>query len=199
MYTRKSRLYVILTLNLFLALACTLIPSQEDAIALAKETLEAEQTQLASVPQAAPTLDSQPSPTPTIPSTPTTPPTPTSTTYIPLPPSHTPTSTYNWNGTWSVWFIAVGPFPMTVSQTGNSIAASFTGGGSDWILEGTVSTDGRTVTGTIRNPGQPVWSNFTWKMKKNMNQFIGNVDIQPNHPMCGARNGASGPQPCYGP
>ncbi len=117
----------------------------------------------------------------------------------PIPPTPTPTKPpCDWNGTWTIW-IDGGPMgmPMTTTQTGNTISATFMDGGMPYAVNGTVSADGCTATGTAGEDGfPPIWS-FTWIMQANLNQFIGNHDVTDY--WCGARNGASQPSPCLGP
>ncbi|MBW8011634.1 MAG: hypothetical protein FVQ83_10410 [Chloroflexi bacterium] len=117
-----------------------------------------------------------------------------------IPPS-TPTPTEppcDWNGTWTIW-IDGGPNgeAMTTTQTGNTIFATFDDGGMIYAVNGTVSDDGCTATGTAGDQGfPPIWT-FTWMMQANLNQFYGNHDVTDY--WCGARNGASQPSPCLGP
>lgn len=117
-----------------------------------------------------------------------------------IPVTPTPTQPLcDWNGTWTIW-IDGGPngAPMTTTQTGNTLFATFDdGGGSIYAVNGTVSDDGCTATGTAGEQGfSPIWT-FTWMMQANLNQFTGNHDISDF--WCGARNGASQPAPCMGP
>jgi len=116
-----------------------------------------------------------------------------------IPPTPTPTKPpCDWNGTWTIWIDggAMG-VPMTITQNGNTIFATFMDGGTIYEVNGTVSTDGCAATGTAGDEGfPPIWS-FTWEMLANLNQFIGNHDVTDY--WCGARNGASEPSPCLGP
>ncbi len=116
-----------------------------------------------------------------------------------IPSTPTPTKPpCDWNGAWTIW-IDGGPngAPMSATQNGNTIFATFLDGGMTYAVNGTVSADGCSATGTAGEQGSPpIWS-FTWKMLANLNQFTGNHDVTDY--WCGARNGASEPSPCLGP
>jgi hypothetical protein len=120
-------------------------------------------------------------------------------------PSHpspaTPTPTYNWQGTWEIW---VGGFHFqgnVINQNGNSLSHVIDGGVVVITSTGTLSEDHQIVTGT--------WSNtvggtgtFTYMIKAgNLNQFVGSstTDGGVGSEICGARNGASKPNPCQWP
>ncbi len=123
----------------------------------------------------------------------TPPPTPT--------PSNTPTKTplpYDWNGNWTTWVNDTTAWAGPFVQTGNSVNATLTGAGSAWIkIAGTVSADGQTLSGTWEDSGGGS-GDFTFQLKKNVNQFVGNWDNY-SGAWCGARLGASHPSPCQGP
>ncbi|MBW6466338.1 MAG: hypothetical protein K0B06_07545 [Brevefilum sp.] len=119
------------------------------------------------------------------------PPTPT--------PSFTPTPVYNWTGTWTTSFGKTGLMHEThiisLTQTNATVTGSFSLGASTVTLNGTLSTDYMTLTGT--------WSvltdsgTFVFKLI-NMDQFIGNRD-NGEYEWCGYRAGAGFPSPCMGP
>ena len=121
-----------------------------------------------------------------------TPPTPT--------PSVTPTPTVVWADTWEIW---VGPAPlthysMTLSHSGTSINGSFNAGGGNTVtLSGTLSADYTYASGTWTSTAGGSGT-FEWQRKKNIHQFIGNLDSG-SADWCGARAGASQPSPCFGP
>lgn len=121
-----------------------------------------------------------------------TPPTPT--------PSLTPTPSIIWADNWSIW---VGPAPltlytMTLAHSGSSITGSFVAGGGNTVtINGALSPDYTYASGSWTSTGGSSGT-FEWQRKKNVNQFIGNLDAGPNE-WCGARAGASLPSPCFGP
>lgn len=121
----------------------------------------------------------------------TQPPTPTNTA--------TPTPTYIWQGDWTTSVETGGVCTMTLTHTGNTISGTYTcpaGGGYSGSVSGTVSADLRTVNGTW-TVGVSTGA-FTWERKLvNVNQFVGNWDS--TYFWCGARGGASQPDPCLGP
>lgn len=121
-----------------------------------------------------------------------TPPTPT--------PSLTPTPSVVWADTWKIW---VGPVPltqytMTLTRDGNSITGTFAAGGGNTVtVNGTLSSDFTYASGTWSSTAGGSGT-FEWQRKKNINQFIGNIDGGAAE-WCGAKSGASQPSPCLGP
>lgn len=116
----------------------------------------------------------------------TQPPTPTNTA--------TPTSPYIWDGNWTTWPEGGGTCTMTLTKTGLSIEGTYNcpDGGYGGTVSGTLSADLRTVTGTWDTGGT---GSFEWQRKvANPNQFVGNWND--TQYWCGARAGASQPDPC---
>jgi hypothetical protein len=121
----------------------------------------------------------------------TQPPTPTNTA--------TATPSYIWEGDWTTAVETGGICTMTLSETGNTISGSYTcpgSGGYSGTVSGTLSANRRTVNGTWEVGVET--GTFTWQRKTvNVNQFVGNWDG--SYSWCGARAGASLPDPCLGP
>lgn len=96
----------------------------------------------------------------------------------------------DWNGEWIVWF---GPddteMLMVMQQDGNQVGVML------YDFSGTVSEDGRTLTGEMNEMG------FTGQVEArlldNQAQFTGYVSGL--FPFCGARPGGPMPDPCMGP
>lgn len=92
-----------------------------------------------------------------------------------------------WGGEWTMW---IGPDEaetlMVLEQTGNTVRTLL------YDIEGTLSDDGTAISGS--------WSAFgssgvlEAKLLSNQAQFQGNLNGL--FPLCGARPGASKPQPC---
>ncbi|MBN1231017.1 MAG: hypothetical protein JXA19_04025 [Anaerolineales bacterium] len=125
----------------------------------------------------------------------TPPPTPT--------PTFTPTPTPSYTGTWNVW-ISNGAISvsctMSMNQSGKNLNGTLSCSGTDYDISGTVQNDNETANGTGVISGGGYTFNYTWKIRKNINQFTGNFsDPTDSGEMCGAKNGASKPSPCYGP
>ena len=117
----------------------------------------------------------------------TQPPTPT--------PTATATATYIWEGSWTTSIETGGICTMTLSESGNTISGSYTCPGYSGTVSGTLSANRRTVEGTWETLSA---GSFVWQRKTvNTNQFVGNWD-EGNY-WCGARAGASLPDPCFGP
>jgi hypothetical protein len=121
-------------------------------------------------------------------------PDPTSTTEAAQDP--TPTQEYiytpvEWTGNWTAFYGDEGGLlfraTLVVSRDSNTI----TGVHSTQIFTGTLSEDGQTVSGTWVNP--PSTGTFSWTIVGE-NQFCGNTDRA--FAYCGARGGASRPDPC---
>jgi len=98
--------------------------------------------------------------------------------------------TGNWDGKWTVWSGAEDvEIVMVLQQEGNEVDVMI------YDISGTVSEDGRTLTGEISEMG------FTGKLEAglldNQAQFTGNVSGI--IPFCGARPGGPKPEPCIGP
>ncbi|KAA3648310.1 MAG: hypothetical protein DWQ07_04775 [Chloroflexi bacterium] len=116
-------------------------------------------------------------------------------------PTFTPTPEIDWTGTWNT--DADGAVTMNITQTGNSVSGSGTGGGVTVTINGTVSANGMTVSGTYStNLGGS--GSFTWQLiGGSMDQFNGNyqqtLPAAGNGPWCGGRNGAGLPATCLGP
>lgn len=125
----------------------------------------------------------------------TQPPTPTNTA--------TATASFDYNGTWNTY---IGPAPLklrvvTLSRSGNTVTGGYTYPGGSVYITGTLSGGGQTLTGTWDDDstGAGVDGNFVWQIKAgNLNQFVGNYGGGAGE-WCGARSGASTPDPCLGP
>ncbi|TAK13485.1 MAG: hypothetical protein EPO32_05310 [Anaerolineae bacterium] len=124
--------------------------------------------------------------------------------YTPPPtptPTYTPTPIAHWAGSWSLYIEPfAASYPLSLTQSGLTVSGSFDLGGVPINVVGTVSADGMTVTGTWTNSSTSDSGSFVWKLKANLNQFVGNfVDSGTTYGWCGYRNGASVPSPCLGP
>ena len=121
----------------------------------------------------------------------TPPPTPT--------PSFTPTPVYNWTGTWTTAFGVPGmmteTYIVTLNQTNGSVTGSFMIGAIQVNMNGTLSSDKVTLTGTWSSPGDS--GVFTFQLVS-LNQFVGNMNNR-DYQWCGHREGAGLPSPCMGP
>jgi hypothetical protein len=121
----------------------------------------------------------------------TPPPTPT--------PSFTPTPIYNWTGTWTTSFgkpnMQHETIVISLSQTNNTVAGSFTFGTDIVNLSGTLSADYSTLTGVWTS--LPSSGPFVFKLI-DLNQFVGNRN-NGDYEWCGHRAGAGLPSPCMGP
>lgn len=121
----------------------------------------------------------------------TSPPTPT--------PSYTPTPVYNWTGTWTTSFGVTGMMHethvITLTQTNGTVAGSFNLGLAMVNLNGTLSPDYMTLTGTWSDSTSS--GTFVFKLVS-PDQFIGNRDGG-IYEWCGHRAGAGLPSPCMGP
>ena len=89
---------------------------------------------------------------------------------------------------------------VTLTQTGNSITGTFTTeGGNSFSLVGTVSMDGKTVTGTFDEKGV-LNGTFSWYLLGNSDQFNGHgyITYPSIGPLqwCGYRAGQPPPDPC---
>ncbi len=113
-------------------------------------------------------------------------------------PPPTPTPSFVWTGTWTVWIDAVSG-SMTLAQSGSSVTGSLTASGSSYTLSGTTSNGGRDLSGDVFNAGMTDVADFDFHMLDNTDQFSGSyVDPDPGV-WCGARNGAGMPSPCGWP
>lgn len=124
--------------------------------------------------------------------------------YTPPPtptPTYTPTPIAYWAGSWSLYVEPLaGTYPLSLTQSGQSVSGSFVIGADTINISGTVSADGKTVTGTWTNTTSSVSGSFVWQLKTNTNQFVGNFeDSGTTYGWCGYRSGASMPSPCLGP
>jgi hypothetical protein len=121
----------------------------------------------------------------------TSPPTPT--------PSFTPTPVYNWTGTWITSFGKTGLMHEThiisLTQVNGTVTGSFSLGASTVTLNGILSSDYMTLTGTWSL--LPDSGTFVFKLV-NMDQFIGNRD-NGDYEWCGYRSDAGLPSTCIGP
>ncbi len=116
----------------------------------------------------------------------TQPPTPTNTA--------TPTPSYIWDGDWTT-SVNGAICSMALTESGNTVSGSYTCPTYTGTVTGTLSANRRTLSGTWTTIGS---GSFTWQRKTvNTNQFVGNWDG--TEYWCGARDGASLPDPCFGP
>jgi hypothetical protein len=136
---------------------------------------------------------------------------PTPTTEVPptpaptQPPSEAP---FDWGGDWTIYHPVSGdkidqaPFVVL----GNTITGEYTSGDPGYeefvTLTGTLTVDGRGVTGTWQNLTYGNSGPFRWQfVPENGHQFVGSyefVDSEPQ-PFCGSRSGAPQPDPCIWP
>jgi hypothetical protein len=112
-------------------------------------------------------------------------------------PPPTPTPSYDWTGSWTVWINGTAG-SMNITQSGSSISGTLTAGGV-YDISGSVSNGGRKASGQAKQGGT-VEAEFTWSMLDNMDQFRGSYTTPPpgssSGSWCGARNGAGMPSPC---
>lgn len=122
----------------------------------------------------------------------------------PPTPTHTPTTqVYIWEANWNVKVVSGGTTwtgTGIFSESGDAISGSFTlnPGGLNYTFTGTMSDNHQEANGnwTLEGGGS---GTFAWKIKSgNTNQFIGNL-TSGSYEMCGAKNGASMPDPCEWP
>ena len=128
----------------------------------------------------------------------TQPPTPTPT----ITPTHTITPTFtltstpavSWTGNWSTRFAG---FDITVAlnQSGSNVTGSFTAWAISYSMNGTLSGDKMTLTGTYTDTVETY--PFLFHIVS-PNQFNGNGGSGPNE-WCGYRSGAGLPSPCMYP
>ncbi len=118
--------------------------------------------------------------------------------YTPPP---TPTPAFYWSGE---WMLALGPidgppimgFPLTITVEGKALYGNADlGGGENLIINGTISDDYLTVSGTWEGPT----NNGTFEFfALGVNQFQGNYSSGTDTlAWCGNREGAGVPSPCY--
>ena len=124
----------------------------------------------------------------------TQPPTPTPT----ITPTHTitPTSTtaVSWTGSWSTRFAGF-DITVTLNQSGSNVTGSFTAWAISYSMNGTLSSDKMTLTGTYTDAVETF--PFLFHLV-NPNQFNGNGGSGPSE-WCGYRSGAGFPSPCTYP
>ena len=115
-------------------------------------------------------------------------------------PTFTPTPSFDWSGTWSMWiFVQQGAYSATFNASGNNVNSVFTTS-ADVTLSGTISGSQQVLSGTWTTAG-PANGSFQFQIKSgNLNQFVGSyVESGITYPWCGAKNGASQPSPCQWP
>jgi hypothetical protein len=114
-------------------------------------------------------------------------------------PPPTPTPTPNWTGTWTTsWGVTGFPhftYIINFTQTNASVDGTFNVGGNLININGTLSVDYMTLTGTWASESDS--GPFAFKLL-NMNQFVGNMN-NGEYEWCGHRAGAGLPSPCMGP
>jgi len=127
------------------------------------------------------------------------PPTPTPS-FTPTP-TFTPTQSIDWAGSWTTSFGVTGfpheTYTINLTQTGLSVTGSFSLDTITIYLNGSLSADFMTLTGTWSQVSPPDSGLFVFKMIGN-NQFVGN-EGSGAHEWCGYRAGAGFPSPCMGP
>ena len=114
----------------------------------------------------------------------------------------TPTPGFYWEGTWSVSTGIVGdPFNMVYSMTATVNGKEYNatldyGDGTFEYFTGTISDDYLSVSGTF--PAGAMQGSFSF-YAVGSDQFNGNTTAMVAFSMCGSRNAAAFPVPCYQP
>lgn len=127
-----------------------------------------------------------------------------STSALPLyTPPPTPTPMIEWAGSWTTYTVALDSswhfsYPLTLYVSGSSLTGVVDiGGGQTVDLNGTISADFLTVSGTWVGPSSDGTFEF---FALGPNQFQGNgSDGVESMGWCGSRSGAGEPSPCYTP
>ncbi len=109
-------------------------------------------------------------------------------------------TTFTWEGDWTIWIVIDQPYQltMTLSQSGDLISGTSTTGDGETVttINGVLSAD--FASGTWVDD-QGFSGTFEWR-QINANQFIGKwQQTDTPYAWCGARDGASQPDPCLGP
>ena len=114
-------------------------------------------------------------------------------------PTFTPTPSFDWSGTWTMWIVGFGPYNANFNVSGNNMNSVFTTS-ADVTLSGTISGNQQGLSGTW-STAAPDDGTFQFQIKSgNLNQFVGSyVDSGITYEWCGAKNGASAPSPCQWP
>ena len=101
----------------------------------------------------------------------------------------------DWGGEWVIWRgSAAEKLNFDFLQQGALITGSAaTTGGNSLLLKGTLSIDGKTLTGTWESTDGTSGS-FMAYLGSALNQFSGNLGG--TQPFCGARVGSAKPNPC---
>jgi hypothetical protein len=115
--------------------------------------------------------------------------------YTPPP---TPTPTFVWQGSWTLFAGDPGgnfiDLPLTVNINDKTLIASITDGGEAVTFTGTISDDGLSVNGNYSGPDTD--GTFEW-FALGTDQFQGNGEGATGpYAMCGGRGGAGQPSPC---
>lgn len=110
--------------------------------------------------------------------------------------TQTPTEQTGWAGDWQVfWQLDNNNYvegTITVEVVGTDFTASGAVGGVDYTFTGRIIHEGETAFGNWTSPsgnGDFIWTNA------GSGQFGGSRDL--NYGLCGAREGAAPPNPCY--
>lgn len=113
-------------------------------------------------------------------------------------PPPTPTPSYVWTGTWTVWIDGT-PGTMNITQSGSSISGTLSVGAIHYDMSGSVSDGGRKASGQAKQGGT-VSAEYSWTMLDNRDQFRGSYTTPPpgstSGSWCGGRSGMGMPSPC---
>ncbi len=101
----------------------------------------------------------------------------------------------DWGGEWVIWRGSTAQkLNFDLLQQGALLTGSAViGGGNSLLLKGTLSTDGKTLTG-IWEATDGTSGPFTAYLSSALNSFSGNLGG--TQPFCGARAGIAKPNPC---
>ena len=117
----------------------------------------------------------------------------------------TSTPFVSWAGSWTTWIVIDQPrqVTMTLLQSGEVISGTSTEvDGTVATIKGFLSADFSQASGSWEHMLDE--GKFEWR-QINPDQFVGYYTIDSGNegrttfPWCGARNGASQPDPCFGP
>lgn len=111
-----------------------------------------------------------------------------------------PTPEYLWTGEWTIWLREdFSEGELDLSQAGDRVDGTVIFEDESDQLAGSISDDDRVVEGEVTTSEG---TRFTWMMLENKNQFVGHFTepgSEEEQPLCGAREGASRPDPCLWP
>jgi len=120
---------------------------------------------------------------------------PTQETQAPASIAVTPTVSVNLGGEWVIWQGSkTQRLDIDFLQQGYSLVGNAaTGGGHSILFKGTISQDGKSVTGTWETTSGTSGT-FNTFLDATLSNFSGNLGG--GVPFCGTRSGASQPSPC---